>query len=275
MSVSKGARIGLAALFLTAALAAQQPAAPKFDVVSIHSVPPNAPPVMREPDFTPVLPGGQYIHSRAGLFEMIAFAYNVQNASNQLLGLPNWANEQSFSVAAKPTEGFSALPSAENREQVRLMMRAMLADRFHLQVHKETRQKPIFKLEVAKGGIKIREVDPPVPPATEGNVYAVMGDGRVRINGKKSTMAGVAKMLSVALKRPVVDETGLTSYYDLDMKWNDPDAPGGQPRVTGFGAENAGLLNSILQDELGLRLTNANGPVEYWVVDHVEPPTAN
>jgi uncharacterized protein (TIGR03435 family) len=274
MWVSKGARTLLPALFLTAALTAQQTAAPKFDVVSIHPVRPNAPPVMREPDFTPVLPGGQYIHSRAGLFEMIALAYNVQNAY-QLLGLPNWANQQVFSVAAKPTEGFSVLSSAENTEQVRVMMRAMLADRFHLQVHKETRQKPILKLEMVKGGIKIPEVDPPVPPAREGNVYGVMGDGRVRINGKKSTMGGVAKMLSVVLKWPVVDATGLTSYYDLDMKWNDPDAPAGQPRVTGFGAENTGLLNSILQDELGLRLTKANGPVEYWVVDHVEPPTVN
>src|SRR5438067_9432659 len=125
-------RIGFAA-FLAAALAAQQPTAPKFEVVSIRPVPPNTAPVLRDIDFTPVLPGGQFIDSRTNLLFMIAFAYKVENLSIQLVGLPNWAKDRSFAVAAKPAQGFPALPRAENYEQVRLMMRAMLEDRFHLQ----------------------------------------------------------------------------------------------------------------------------------------------
>ncbi len=175
-------RISISALiFLGEVLAAQVPAppdGPRFEVVSIRPVPPNAPMMNREQDFTAVLPGGQYIDSRTPVSWMISFAYNVKNPSAQLLGLPKWAQEQPFSVSAKPSQGFPLLPPAENREQVRLMLRAMLADRFHLKVHPETRQERVLDLEVAKGGIKIKEVDPPVPPAKEGLVGAAMGRWR-------------------------------------------------------------------------------------------------
>lgn len=89
-------RTGLSAL-LAAALGAQQPtppAAPRFEVVSIRPVPPNAPLLTRDQDFTPVLPGGQYIDSRTVLLFMVTFAYDVKNPSTQLVGLPKWAQNQ-------------------------------------------------------------------------------------------------------------------------------------------------------------------------------------
>lgn len=271
-------RIGFAALFLAAALAGQQPTAPaepRFEVVSIRPVPPNAPMLIRDQDFTAILPGGQYIDSRTMLLFMISFAYDVKHPSTQLVGLPNWAQSQAFSVSAKPAQGFPALPPAENRERVRLMMRALLAERFHLQVHTETRQERVLNLEVAKGGVKIKEVDPPVPPDKEGRVNAAMGDSSGRMIAKKGTMTGLASVLTLFLKRPVVDRTGLKGYYDFDVKWSAPETLDGQRPASGFGAEGSGLLISVLQDQFGLRLTNATGPVEYWVVDHVEPPTDN
>jgi uncharacterized protein (TIGR03435 family) len=146
---------------LAAALAAQPPTA-------APAVPPNAPSIPREISFTPILPGGQFIDSRATLWDVIAIAYHVNFAATHILGLPNWAKNQSYSVAAKPPEGFSALSPAQNTEQVRLMLRAMLAARFHLQIHSETRREPVFHLEVAKGGVRIKEVDPPVPPQNDG-----------------------------------------------------------------------------------------------------------
>ncbi len=155
-------RVLFAVVLSLATLAAQQPAAPKFDVVSIRAVPPNAPPVMRDIDFTPVLPGGQYVDSRTGLLFLIAFAYDAKGSlDRQLVGLPKWANEQSYAVSAKPSPAFPELPPNDNREQVRLMVRAMLENRFHLQLHTEIRQDRIFKLEVAKGGMKLKEVAPP------------------------------------------------------------------------------------------------------------------
>jgi uncharacterized protein (TIGR03435 family) len=261
---------GIRSSFFAATLGAQPPA-PAFDVVSIRTVPPNTPPTNRDQDFTPVLPGGQYIDSRASLFFMIAFAYNVKNPATQMTGLPTWADDKSFAVAAKAAQDFPKLPPAENNEQVRFMMRAMLADRFHLQLHTETRQQRILKFETAKGGIKIKEVDPPVPPAREGNVIVVgANDGGGRMIGNKSTMAGLARAVTFVMNQPVVDETGLKGFYDFDVKWNGD----GQP--AGFGtAEFIGPLISNLQSRCGLRVTKATGPVEYWVVDHIEPPTDN
>ena len=69
--------------------------------------------------------------------------------------------------------------------------------------------------------------------------------------------------------------TGLKGYYDFDVQWSAPKTLDGQRPAPQFGAEGAGLLISTLQELFGLRLTNATGPVEYWVVDHVEPPADN
>jgi len=257
-----------AAFFLAIPLLAQ----PKFDVVSIRAVPANAEPLMREQDFTPILPGGQFVDSRASLLFMIAIAYEVKFPALQLSGLPGWARNQSFAVAAKPAAGFPALAPAENVEQVRLMMRAMLAERFHLQLRTETRQAPVFTLKTAKGGFKIEEAAPPVPPAKEGYVNGAVGNSSGRFIGKKSTLAGFAVALTIFLKQPVIDQTGLKGYYDFDVKWR---APEGAEAGPGLGADGIGLMLSALRDEFGLQLTKTTGPVTYWVVEHVEPPTDN
>lgn len=265
----------LALLLLTALLCtAQNGARPRFDVVSIRAVPPNAPMVMRDQDFTPILPGGQYVDSRTTLHSMIGFAYGVKSYL-QLTGLPNWANNQSYEVAAKPAQDFPALPPEENREQVRLMLRALLEDRFHLQLHTETRKQPVYKLEVAKGGLKLKEVEAPVPPDKEGNVNAAYGDSGIRMIARKSSMERMAAALTIMLGQPVMDETGLKGYYSFDVNWIAPPTPGSPPPGPGFGAEGIALLMSNLQSQFGLRLTKTRGPVEYWVVDHVEMPDPN
>jgi uncharacterized protein (TIGR03435 family) len=271
-------RIAILILILTAALTAQQPAAPAFDVVSIRVIPPNAPPgASRDQYFSPILPGGEYIDSRTNLMVLICFAYNCKNPDKQMLGLPNWAKNQSYAIAAKPADGFAVPPPAQYREQLRLMMRAMLADRFHLRLHTENRPESIYKLEVAKGGLKLKEVDPPVPPVPTGNVStATRPDGGIRMIAKKSTMERLIVSLTGLTGKSVVDETGLTGYYDFDVTWKGPVLPDGQAPETRYGsAEVVGVLISNLQSEFGLRLATATGPVEYWVIDHVDPPTEN
>ena len=278
MLTGVGRPTGVAVSLLGIALLAEQvqaPAEPKFDVVSIRVVPRNTPPTLREIGFTPVLPGGQYVDSRTGVPSMIAFAYKVKNFDVRLLGLPKWATQESYAVAAKPGAGFPALPPRENEDQVRLMMRAMLADRFHLTLHTETRQEPIFNLEIAKGGVKIKEVQPPIPPAKEVPVSAAMGNSSGRMIGVKSTMRGLAAALAVFMKHPVVDATGLDGYYDFDVRWNSPEAADGLPQSPSFGAEGEALLISNLQDQFGLHLKKTVGSVEYYVVDHIERPTEN
>ena len=261
-------------VFISAAAGAQptSTSAPTFDVVSIRTVPPNAPSILRSQDFTAILPGGQYVDSRAALLFMIAFAYDVKNGMH-IEGLPNWAKSQDFAVAAKAAQDFPALSPAENREQVRLMMRTMLADRFKLRLHPETRQERKFGLHAAKDGLKLAEVEAPAPPAKEGYVNAAIGDSDGRMIGIKSTMKGMAAALTIFMGHPVIDETGLKGYYTFDVRWSAPEKTEGQSG--GLGVEGRALLVSMLQEKFGLYLTNSTGPVEYWVIDHIEPPTPN
>jgi uncharacterized protein (TIGR03435 family) len=187
------------------------------------------------------------------------------------VGLPKWAESQSYAVAAKPAEGFPLLPLAQNREQVRVMVRAMLEERFHLRLHTEDREGRILSLETVRG-IKVHEVDAPVPPAKEGPVFIVAGDDGGRMIGKKSTAAGVARALVIFEKRPVVDNTGLKAYYDFDVKWKAPERAADS---SGLGPDGIALMRAALNDQLGLRLRAITGKLKYWVVDHVEQPTAN
>jgi uncharacterized protein (TIGR03435 family) len=275
MTVNAVKWAGIAAYVMATVLNAQQaPAGPAFEVVSIHPVPADAPLVMRAWDFDPVLPGGQYVNSRAVLVSMISFAYNVENASNRLLGLPGWAKERSFAVSAKAAQGLPALPPSENYEQVRLMVRAMLADRFHLQLHTETRRENVLSLEIAKGGIKIKEVDPPTGLLKERPVGCALGDDGGHMVGDRSTITSLAGVVSLFLKRPVIDRTGLTGYYSFDFRWSAPETADRPSASQELSAVGTGLLISAVQD-LGFRLRQTKGAVRYWVVDHIEPPTEN
>lgn len=275
--ISRSRQTLAACLFTTCVLSGQQPAgaeAPRFEVVSIRPVPPDAPPLHRSPGDTSILPGGQYRDPQVSLTSMIAFAYDIKMPHVYLSGLPDWAKEQTYAVTAKPAEGFPALSPVENREQVRLMMCAMLVERFRLKLHSEPRKGQVFQLAVAKGGIKIPEVAPPVPPAKEGFVGLALSDRGGRIVGSKSTMAGLTRALEVFLRKPVIDRTGLTGYYDIDERWTA--LPSADPQGRGeLGAEGIGLLISTVQERLGLRITNVPGEVTHWVVDHIEPPTEN
>jgi uncharacterized protein (TIGR03435 family) len=203
---------------------------------------------------------------------MIAFAYEVKNPSKQLEGLPEWATAQSFAVAAKPSPDFPLLLESENRRQVRLMMRKMLAERFGLRLHTETREQAIFGLRVGNGGLKIPEVAAPTPPAKEGNVNVALSDQGGRMIAKQGTMAGLSRALALFLKEPVLDQTGLTGYYDFDIRWSAADEA---QASTGLGAEGIGLLISTVRSQFGLMLAKTRGPVEYWVIDHIERPAEN
>jgi uncharacterized protein (TIGR03435 family) len=247
---------------------------PKFEVVAIREIPPNAPPTMREQRYTPVKPGGQFIDPRMGLISLIEFAYGIRN-DFQLSGLPDWARSRSWSISAKPAEGFPLLPPAENVEQVRRMMRAMLTDRFHLQLHTETRQEPVFEMVIAKGGVKLKEVDAPETPEKEGLVNMALGDRGGRMIAEKAGMGRLAPVLALWLKRPVIDKTGLKGFYSYDFTWTAPDRADGTRPPESLGADGIALLLSTVQERIGVQVRKTTGPVEYFVVDHAEPPTGN
>jgi uncharacterized protein (TIGR03435 family) len=199
---------------------------------------------------------GQIVFTNQTLKRLIARAYGVQLF--QVTG-PDWMEKVHFDIVAR-------YPPNTKSEDRPLMLRTLLEDRFKLSVHKETKELPGYALMVAKGGSKLRPVEP-------GGSSTNSKGGRVQIlTATKSSMAFLADYLSRSLGETVVDRTGLEGVYDFELRWstddeqssgdNDPDAP---PSVF-----------TALQETLGLRLQRQKVPSDLIVVDHVERvPTEN
>ncbi|HEV3198242.1 MAG TPA: TIGR03435 family protein [Bryobacteraceae bacterium] len=153
------------------------------------------------------------------------------------------------------------------KEQLRLMLQSLLADRFKLALHRETKTGPVYKLVIAKGGSKLEE--------SEGGDLTMAGsvDGLVFRNAEVFRLAGY---LSSFLDRIVVDETGLKRVYNFTVKA--PEELRQNPVVKSEGrapdSQSAALFADVLKP-LGLQLIAATAPVEYLVVDHVERPSEN
>jgi uncharacterized protein (TIGR03435 family) len=195
---------------------------------------------------------------------LIAQAYEI-NSSYQLVGLPSWASEQPFDLEARLDDDAAAayrkLSDHGRREQAAPMLRSMLADRFKLQVHHETRELPVYALVIAKGGFKLKQAQ-----GAE-NLYGMSTNwGLISVRGGPIGARFIVG-LSNFVGRVVIDKTGLTGYYDITLKWTpDEDQTAGAPGPSIFTA---------LEEQLGLKLVATKAPVDVIVVDHVERPTEN
>lgn len=161
------------------------------------------------------------------------------------------------------------------------MLQALLADRFGLTVHRETKQMPVYEMTLANGNGKLRAskngsctpylVDSPGQPApAPGTVFCgsprVVSNGLIRtLDGVGLEIAGLAGYLARwQLHIPIIDKTGLSGTFDIHLEWtDDADAPDGTSIFT------------ALREQLGLKLESAKGPVEVLVIDHIEKPSAN
>jgi uncharacterized protein (TIGR03435 family) len=195
---------------------------------------------------------GQVVFTNQTLKRLIERAYTVKPF--QVVG-PGWIENVSFDIAAK-------YPPDSKDDDRSLMLRTLLEDRFRLAVHRTTKEMPGFALVVAKGGFKLKPVEP-------GGSSTDSNGGRVRtLTAKKTSMAQVADFVARTLGETVVDQTGIDGAYDFDLRWTTDDQnPDAAPAPTLFIA---------LQETLGLRLQPQKVPVELLVVDHVERvPTEN
>jgi uncharacterized protein (TIGR03435 family) len=213
---------------------------------------------------------------------LMQLAYNLKG--HQILGLPPWANSDVYYVRQETGV-------AGNIEQRRLLLRAMLADRFQLRLHRETRNMRMYRLVRAESGLKItpalaycmtpddfrredarrqnliaRGKDPGDPPLAEINVCGtfrerILRSGLLRLDGFAVTIPQLVEYLSDEIGDTVIDKTGLAGTFDLSLDYF-PDALGS---LTIFIA---------LSEQLGLRLEATEGPVEVLVVDHLERPAA-
>jgi uncharacterized protein (TIGR03435 family) len=294
-----------AALLLCASIALGQQPNPKltFEVASIK---PAAPQAMGRMQMGggggPGTPDpGRIRFTNMPLRMLIMRAYDVQ--SFQVSG-PSWMDSQHFDVIAK-------VPHGATKEEARMMLQNLLADRFKLKLHKESKEAPIYHLVVAKGGIRMKEASqtaaapaedaggpPPGPPLrgkdgllrTPHGQLGIQGmrNGRMRMRGDAVTMARLTDILSMALGRPVVDKTGLTGAYDVTLDFSSegmgpgPKGPvagagGGNPAEAPGDSDDSGpTIFTALQSQLGLKLESRKGAVDLLIVDSVEKlPTEN
>ena len=183
----------------------------------------------------------------AELRQIVGLAYAIQRV--RVLGGPVWADSDQFDIVAK-AENASA-----TRDEIRGMLQTLLAERFKLAVHRETRQAASYSLVLAKGGLKLKEAP---PDRKSGIADTTSPRGTKQTVFEASPLRVLANMLANTLGSPVVDKTGLNGLYDYTFEW--PDSA-------------SSLADSI--DQLGLKLEAKKEAVEFLVIDHAERPSAN
>jgi uncharacterized protein (TIGR03435 family) len=234
-------------------------------------------------------PGGRFNTINMPVRGLITFAYQIQ--SFQLVGGPSWLSNDRFDIVAKMEGDPPPVIPGTGADHMMLATRTLLADRFKLAMHKETRELDIYALTMARPGGKpgkalkpasgdcsaeafARRGAAPPPPGTPPVVCGIqMSMSRVRFGGYPLSL--FANSLSSQVGRFVVDRTGLTGNWDFDLSFT-PDPTRGAPPTGPDAAPfdpNGPSLFTALQEQLGLKLEATKGPVEVWVIDSVQQPT--
>jgi len=199
---------------------------------------------------------------------LIHWAYEMPET--RILDAPGWARSTMFNIEAAADPSIDAalrnLASDAGRKQKERMVEALLADRFKLATHFETRELPIYNLVTAKGGPKLGD------SKSQGTTVN-HGRDHIEVEGSSST-ALFAEELSKEVGRPVADKTAITGRYHLTLKWTPDDAAGPSPG-SGAASDSGPSIFTALEEQLGLKLLPAKGPVQVLVIDHVEMPSAN
>jgi uncharacterized protein (TIGR03435 family) len=230
---------------------------PEFEVASIKPSAPGA----RGSNFNRK-PGGGLDALNVTLREMILFAYHIRE--QQLIGVTGWMENEHYDVIAKPSQNDNPTNAKRSFEAdfnpLELKLQAVLADRFKLTVHKETRELPVYFLVPAKGGHKLTT-------STSDDLRINNRNGLVIC--RKCTMKQVAEnTLTYKTGRTVIDKTGLTGEYDFDLKYLEDAA-------VAAGDTSAPDFLTALREQLGLVLQPAKAPVEVVVIDRAEKATVN
>ena len=195
---------------------------------------------------------------------LIESAYDIREF--QIDGGPSWLNVDRFDVIARSESAPAPLSRADDMTATRIRLQALLANRFHLAVHREMRELQEYALVVDKGGLKVLAVPPTAAPNPRSGTQTTCG----HMIATHATISSVLFGLSRQLRRPVIDRTGLTGRYDFELEWR-PDIGPCQDAAN----DNAPSIFTALQEQVGLRLESIRGPVETIVVDRAERPSEN
>jgi uncharacterized protein (TIGR03435 family) len=251
-------------LFASCAPAAQAPQPSlAFEVATIKPVESSP----KSPRYIVMRGSHRFVEKDYTLKLLIAAAYNLNPKA--VSGGPSWIEADHFDILAlTPGE------TQPSHDQQMAMLRTLLADRFKLAFHHESKVFSIYALEIAKGGSKLKSSTAPATdqPALVSTVYPQ----RILMPARNASMADFVSVLQRAvLDRTVVDKTGLTGRYDFNLEW--------APDESQFGGDVGAAPSdtpvppffTAIQQQLGLRLEATRGPIQTIVVDHAERPSAN
>ena len=294
LTVRRTALIGAVGVVLGAMselrLAAQTPAPdtkpPAFEVASVK------PSTTGSQTRSEIHLGGRHTATNMSPLALIRTAYRLQGF--QLVGVPGWLGTQHFDIVAKADgDLFPSNVVSNTSRPLELALRGLLADRFQLVAHNETRQLPIYALVVARtdgrlGSNLVRSTtdcvaliaaarggDSPRAPVGDQAPPCGARSGFGRLSGNSLGLAQLASFLAPFVDRAVLDRTDLTGIFNFDFTWT-PDQP--SPNTVSAD-ERAVLPRNIasifteVQEQLGLKLEPTKGPVDVLVIDHVEKPS--
>jgi uncharacterized protein (TIGR03435 family) len=249
-----------------------------------------------------------FIASGATLQMLVAQAFGIQNF--QITGAPDWFTTDRFEIDAKMDSAVAdalAKLSQDDRTLARQkMLQALLADRFKMKIHRESKELPAYMLTIGKNGSKLVEAKPVAgPPGAavgtsgvapgrggpgRGGMMVSAGAGGMTVAADAVPMVAMVRMLSQFLRSPVIDNTGLKGNYDIRLTFSPENLGGGGP---GFGAPppsgvpsgaipsdpsaepTAPILTVAVQEQLGLKLDKGKGQVEMIVIEHLEKASDN
>jgi uncharacterized protein (TIGR03435 family) len=224
-----------------------------------------------------VIRGRKFMTRASSLGDLISFAYEVQ--AKQIVNAPDWLDKDRYDIEAVPEQ-----EGVPNPEQIRIMIRKLLADRFALKFHHDKRDMSAYVLTVGKDGHKLK------PTQLKGNLPGIgigPGTGGITLNIANAAISDFTGFLQIlVLDRPVVDKTGIQGRYDFQCTFTPDDSQfGGHPPPIPNQANNNGStdtataaapsLYDALQQELGLKLSAEKTSVDVIAIDSVGKPTAN
>jgi len=278
---------------------------PSFDVISVKRSGPDVQPksiALIGPGDVYVKTGGHFAAQGYPLATYISFAFGLvgSEADAMVEQLPGWALNERFTIEAH-TDGD---PAKDTKDQMRLMMRSLLAERFGFKSHYETRRVSIFAVTLAKAGktgpqLQQHPADAAcdivlspdaaksvsltdtagIYPKQCGGMMPIQASapGRFRFGARNVTMAFIARQLTSLgdLGRPAVDETGLRGTFDFVLEFV-PDISSTRQGYPDFQGDPTGpTFLQAVRDQLGLKLESTRAPSQFLVIDHVEHPTQN
>jgi len=240
-------------------------------------------------------PPGRFTATNVPLQQLIQLAYQIQPF--QIVGGPNWIASDRFDIVAKAA-GDVPPPTPGVAGPMQLMMRTLMADRFKLTLHNEQREMPIYALVLAKAdgklgpqlkpsttdcaalmGAAARRGGPPPPPSFNEPMQCGMRVFPGALSAGGFPLSQLTQFLSSAVQRIVVDRTGLTGNFDLNMTWTPDqmpqgrgDPPPGAPPLPAIDPNGPSIFTAV-QEQLGLKLESTKAPVDVLVIDRAEHPT--